>query len=142
MSTSTIIQSLHDYFAACTLLGDDKINVDYLPETAREYTIDAVTGDPVIRRYTRGAAQKQYLFAFGSREAYGNDVLQNIANSGFYEDFAAWLATQNKAHNFPTLPDGCIAQKIEAQTSGYLFGADESTARYQIQCRIVYYQEG
>lgn len=142
MSGSTIIQSLYDYFAACPLLGDGKINVDYLPETAVEYTIDAITGDPIIKRYARGAAVKQYLFAFGSRQYYGSNAVQNIANSGFYEDFAAWLAAQNKARKFPVLPAGCIPRRIEAQTSGYLFGADTQTARYQIQCRLIYYQEG
>lgn len=140
--SSTIIQSLYDYFAACPLLSDGKINVDYLPETAIEYTIDAITGDPIITRYARGAAMKQYPFAFGSREAYGSNVLQNIANSEFYEDFASWLTAQNKAHKFPALPEGCIPRRIEAQTSGYLFGADTQTARYQIQCRLIYYQEG
>lgn len=138
----SIIESLYAYFKTCPLLGDDKINVDYLSEKAREYTIDAITGDPVIKRYARGAAQKQYLFAFGSREFYGPDVLQNLANSGFYEQFAAWLDTQTAAKSFPGLPDGCTPQKIEAQTSGYLYGADMGTARYQIQCRLVYFQEG
>ena len=130
----TIIQSLYDYFKGCQLLGDGKINVDYLPEKAREYTIDAITGDPYIKRYARGAAMKQYLFAFGNREFYGPDVLQNIANSGFYEDFADWL--------FPVLGPGKTPRKIEAQSTGYLFGTSPDTARYQIQCRLIYYQEG
>ncbi|ADU26077.1 hypothetical protein [Ethanoligenens harbinense] len=138
----SIINSLYEYFKSCPLLGDNKINVDYLPETAREYTIDTITGDPIIKRYARGATLRQYLYAFGSRDFYGPDVLQNLSNSGFYGDFAAWLDEQNKAKNFPVLPPNCVPQKIEAQTSGYLFGADAETARYQIQCRIVYYQEG
>lgn len=142
MSTSSIIQSLYDYFLTCPLLGDGKINVDYLPDTPVEYTIDAITGDPIVKRYARGAALKQYLFAFGSRNEYGSDQLQNIENSGFYEDFAAWLAAQDKARNFPTMPAGCTPRRIEAQSTGYLFGADASTARYQVQCRLVYYQEG
>ncbi|MCI1955367.1 MAG: hypothetical protein LKJ21_03200 [Oscillospiraceae bacterium] len=137
-----IIQSLYDYFKACPLLGDGKINVDYLPEKTREYTIDAITGDPYIKRYARGAAMKQYLFAFGNREFYGPDVLQNIANSGFYEDFSDWLEQQTKARNFPALGPGKTPRKIEAQSTGYLFGASPDSARYQIQCRLIYYQEG
>lgn len=139
---STIIQSLYNYFKSCPLLTDKKINIDYLPEKPVEYTIDTITGDPVITRYTRGAALKQYLFAFGSREAYGPDVLQNLANSGFYEDFAAWLESQNTARHFPSMAAGHTPRKIEAQSTGYLFGADPDTARYQIQCRLIYYQEG
>ena len=139
---STIIESLYDYFKTCPLLGDSKINVDYLPAGPVEYTIDAITGDPIIKRYARGAAQRQYLFAFGSREAYGPDVLQNIANSGFYEDFAAWLDEQTAIKNFPSLSAGQTPQRIEAQSTGYLFGADPDSARYQIQCRLIYFQKG
>ena len=138
----SIINSLYEYFKSCPLLGDGKINVDYLPEKAREYTIDTITGDPFITRYARGAAMKQYLFAFGSREAYGTDVVQNLANSGFYEDFAAWMEQQTAARNFPAMSVGQTPRRIEAQSTGYLFGADPDTARYQIQCRLVYYQEG
>ena len=138
----TIIQSLYDYFNTCPLFTGQKINVDYLPEKPVEFTIDAITGDPYIKRYARGAAMKQYLFAFGSREFYGPDVLQNIANSGFYEDFSDWLDRQTKARNFPVLGPGKTPRKIEAQSTGYLFGTSPDTARYQIQCRLIYYQEG
>lgn len=135
----TIIESLYQYFKACPLLGDNKINIDYLPEKNREYTIDTITGDPVIRKYIRGPALKQYLFAFGSREAYGPDDLQNLANSGFYEQFAKWLDTQTKIKNFPSMEDQKPI-RIEAQSSGYLFNSDTETARYQIQCRLIYYE--
>lgn len=138
----SIIQSLYDFFKACPLLTDKKINVDYLPENPVEYTIDEITGDPFIKRYARGAAMKQYLFAFGSREAYGPDVLQNLANSGFYEDFSAWLEQQTKVRNFPAMSAGQTPRKIEAQSTGYLFSSDTQAAHYQIQCRLIYYQEG
>lgn len=140
--TDTIIQSLYDYFLECPLLNERKINANYLPEKPFEYTIDTITGDPIIRRYVRGAALKQYLFAFGSRESYGPEVLQNLANSGFYEEFAAWLDEQTKLKRFPDMGENRQPQKIEAQSTGYLFGADVDTARYQVQCRIVYYEKG
>ena len=136
----TIVESLYQYFKACPLLGDNKINIDYLPEKNREYTIDTITCDPVIRKYIRGPALKQYLFAFGSREAYGSDALQNLANSGFYEQFAKWLDTQTKTKNFPSMELNQKPTRIEAQSSGYLFNSDTETARYQIQCWLVYYE--
>lgn len=138
----TIIENLYAYFETCPLLGDAKINVDYLPETANEYTLDTITGEVIVRQYARGAALKQYLFAFGSRAFYSTEVLQNLQNSGFYEQFAGWLENQTKNKQFPLLPSGYTPRKIEAQTSGYLYGIDSKTARYQIQCRLLYYQEG
>lgn len=136
----TIIESLYQYFKVCPLLGDNKINIDYLPEKKREYTIDTITGDPIIMKYIRGPALKQYLFAFGSREAYGSDVLQNLASSGFYEQFAKWLDTQTNIKNFPNMESSQKPIQIEAQSSGYLFNSDTETARYQIQCRLIYYE--
>ena len=39
------------------------------------------------------------------------------------------------------LEDGKRPIKIESLTSGYLFSATEDSARYQIQCRLVYYED-
>jgi len=137
----TIIQALRDYFLTCPLMGDSKINVDFLPEKGVEYSIDTTPATEIIKRYVGGASQRQYLFVIRSVNDYGPGVLQNIANSGFYENLAAWLETQTAARNFPSLPAGKRPQKIEAQSTGYLFTSDAGTGRYQIQCRILYYQE-
>lgn len=138
----SIIEALYEYFKACPLLDDRKINADYLPEEQREYTIDSTPTDPIVKRYVDGSTVRQYVFAFGSREPYGLDVLQNITNSGFYEAFARWLDDQNRLGNLPVLGQGQEAIKITAQTTGYLFAGGPDTARYQIQCRLTYYQEG
>ena len=64
-----------------------------------------------------------------------------LANSGFYENLAAWLEQQTRTGNLPVLPDGKEAQKIEAQSTGYLFTTGPDVGKYQIQCRLQYYQE-
>lgn len=137
----TIIQALRDYFLTCPLMGNSKINVDFLPEKGVEYSIETTPATEIIRRYVGGASQRQYLFVIRSVNGYGPDVLQNIANSGFYENLADWLEQQTKVHNFPALPAGKKPQKIEAQSTGYLFTTGPDSGRYQIQCRILYYQE-
>jgi len=137
----TIIQALMDYFLTCPLMGNSKINVDFLSEKGAEYSIDTTPATETIKRYVGGASQRQYLFVIRSVNGYGPDVLQNIANSGFYENLVDWLEQQTKARNFPALPSGKKPQKIEAQSTGYLFTAGPDSGRYQIQCRILYYQE-
>ena len=138
---STMIQSIRDYFLACPLMDDKKINVDYLGLEAEQYTIDQVITDEVLQRYTDGGALKQYVFAIGSREYYNADVINNIENSNFYEIFSEWIDYQNKIGNLPNLPNNKDAKAIETTTSGYLYGIDEDTARYQIQLRLTYYEE-
>lgn len=138
---STIIKSLWDYFLACPLTGDRKLNVDYLPEKGVQYSIDTTPATEIIKTYTDGSSIRQYLFVFRSVNEYGNDELQNLANSGFYERFSEWLEQQSRAGNFPQLPAGKTPIKIEEQSTGYLFTTGPDVGRYQIQCRLLYLQE-
>lgn len=138
----TIIGALRAYFLACPLTGDERLGVDYLPEEGVAYSIDSTPATEVIQQYMSGSSLRQYLFVFRSVNDYGPDELQNIANSGFFERFAAWLEAQTKARRFPDLGPGRIVQKIEAQSTGYLFTASPDTGKYQIQCRLVYFQKG
>lgn len=139
---TTIIKSLWDYFLACPLTGDRKLNVDYLPEKGVQYSIDTTPATEIIKTYTDGSSIRQYLFVFRSVNEYGNDELQNLANSGFYEQFAEWLEQQSRGGNFPELPEGKTPIKIEAQSTGYLFTTGPDVGKYQIQCRLQYLQEG
>lgn len=139
--SDTIIRALWDYFLNCPLTGDRKINVDFLPDKGIEYSIDTTPATEVVKWYIGGSSIRQYLFVLRSVNDYGPDVLQNISNSGFYERLAAWLDEQTKAGVLPSLPAGKTPQIIEAQSTGYLFTSGSDTGKYQIQCRLQYYQE-
>lgn len=135
----TITESIRDWVRGCPLIDNDlRVNVDWLPEDSTEYTIDSVPGDAVVQRYIEGSAKKQALFVFGSREPYGSDVLQNIDNSGFYEEFCEWVEEQNDAGNLPSLDTGKTPIKVDVLSTAYVFQSDAETARYQIQCRLLY----
>lgn len=123
-------------------MGNSKINVDYLPEGALEYSIDTTPATEIIKKYINGDTKRQYIFVLRSVNDYGPDVLQNIANSGFFEKLSGWLDEQTNSGNFPSLPSGMEPERIEAQSTGYLFTAGPETGKYQIQCRIVYLQKG
>lgn len=137
-----IVDKVRDYFIDCPLLDEfARLNVDFLGIDPTQYTIDSVPVNSVIKRYADGGTLRQYVFVFGSREYYGADVLQNIENSGFYERFSEWLDKQSKSNVLPELDNDKIATKIEALTTGYLFDASEDNARYQIQARLIYYED-
>lgn len=138
---NTIMEALRDYFLACPLMGNRKINVDFLPDNKREYSIDTTPATEVVKWYTDGSSIRQYLFVIRSVEDYGTDVLQNLANSGFYENLAAWMEQQTRAGKLPALPEGKQAQRIEAQSTGYLFLSGPDVGKYQIQCKLQYFQE-
>lgn len=137
-----IIDSIRDYMLNCPVLDAyAKLNVDFLGTQPTEYTIDSQPTTNIVKQYVDGSAIKQFVFVFGSREYYGPDVLQNIENSGFYEELSEWFDKQSKIGNLPALKNGKKAIKIEALTTGYLFDATEDNARYQIQCRLIYFEE-
>lgn len=137
-----IIDSIRTYFLDCPLLENfAKLNVDFLGIDPTEYTIDSQPTSPVIKRYADGGTLKQYIFVFGSREYYGPDTLQNLENSGFYEQFSDWVEQQSDMGNLPKLSGNRRPLFMEVLTTGYLFDASEDNARYQIQCRLVYYED-
>lgn len=137
----SIIDALEKYFIGCELLKDGALRVDYLGEKPVEYTIEVLPCDPVVKRYLGGSAVRQYLFAFGSREFYSQERLQNIQNSAFYELLADWVETRSMSGILPELPDGMEAQQLEVVSSGYLFDGSMTNARYQIQLRLLYFKE-
>lgn len=137
-----IIKKLREYILQCPYLDEvGQVNVDYLGTNAVEYTIDKIPSDTVIERYVDGGAKKQYLFVFGSMEYYGAGVLQNMNNNGFYEKVESWFEEQSRRMNLPDLGEGKEALGIEILSSAYLFYADEDKARYQIQARLIYYED-
>lgn len=138
----SIIESVRTFICTCPFLKDGAINVDYLGDRPTEYTIDGVPTADTVKRYADGGKLKQFTFVFGSREYYGEDTLKNIENSSFYEDFAAWLENQTNLGILPVLAVGKRAQKIEALSTGYMFDGAAGNARYQIQCRLTYYEGG
>lgn len=135
-----IIDCIREYFKTCPLLKKGKINVNYLGEQPVAYTIEQVPSDPMIKRYSDGASQRQCLFVFASREYYDNDVLGNMDMAKFYEELAEWVEGQSEAGVLPVLGEGYQSLDMRTNTSGYLMSADAQTARFQIQMRLIYYK--
>ena len=143
-----IIEAIRNYIRECPYLqefegvtGLVKVNVDYLEESATVYSIEEVPVDPIVKKYVNDDSIRQFQFIFASREPYGADVLQNISNSGFYEDFANWIEKQNNDDNLPILGEGCESQRIKVLSPGYAFQVDVDKARYQIELRLKYYKK-
>ena len=135
-----IIESIRDFMRTSPHLKGKKIvNVDYLGKQI-EYTIDSVPSTSIIERYVDGGKIKQFVFVFASREYYGKEFIINMENQGFYEKMSKWIEQKNDRYELPELTGGKESVRIEVLDSGYLYHADEDTARYQMQLRLVYYE--
>lgn len=137
----SIIEALEQFFLDCELLKEGCLRVDFLGEKPVEYAIETLPCDPIVKRYANGSTVRQYLFAFGSREYYSQERLQNIQNSAFYEKLSGWVEEKDRSETFPELPDGMEAEGLRVVSSGYLFDGSMKNARYQIQLQLLYYKE-
>lgn len=135
---ASIIEGLSEYFMGCPLLKDGYFHVDFLGADPVEYTLEVMPCDPVVKRYVNGDTLKRYLFAFGSREYYSADRVQNIGNIAFYEELSDWVEMQDRLENFPRIPEGKYPEGLRTVSSGYLFDESMESARYQIQVELIY----
>lgn len=141
----TIIDGVYQYFWDCPLLMEYIINVDYLPADAAGGVKMSIDGAPSVETqvpHLRGGGMCQFQFFLRSVHAYGDDRWQNLANSGFYDDLAAWMRQQSRKRLLPQMPDGMQPIRIQALTSNYLAEAGASESKYQIQCQLDYYRKG
>lgn len=141
MSQGNMMEQVRAFLRTYPPLSNDKINVDFLPADARSYAVEAVPTKEIVRSYVDGSFVGQFLFVLASREYYGEKIRQQLDNLGFYEDFSHWLRAQTMAGNLPELGEGRKGLTLEATTSGYAFHVSEDKARYQIQCRLEYFQK-
>lgn len=138
----SLIGVLQEYLENCPLLCGQRLNVDYLPKRPIAYMISPSPVDSVITQYHGGSAQRQFVFVLASVNMYSEEILTNIANSGFYEALEDWMREQTRRRTLPKLPGNRTAMRLEALSTGYLYDASATEAHYQIQCRLVYYQRG
>lgn len=142
MSNKPIIESIRDYISAFPDLSENCcLLIDYLGDKPVEYTVEAVPCNPVYKEYVDGEKVKQFLFVFASREYFEADVNTCIENLHFYENFEEWIEQNNDNGVFPNLGGNRTPVSLEVLTRGYVLSADEETARYQIQLRLIYEEE-
>lgn len=135
-------ENLRLWFRKCPVLSKkNRFGVDYLSESPTEYSIFAVPStlsyhENILGERTLDSIQSEN-FIFASKEHYSEDIMQNIANLGFYQDVLAWILEQNRAGNFPEWNNGRV-RSIVPTITGAPVSMGSSVAKYQIQIKITY----
>lgn len=134
-----IIEGIRDYIGnmACMATFTTAINVNYLDSVINSFSIEEVPSEPIIKKYVGGKDKRQFQFVFCSREPYSNEILQNIENSSFYEDFANEIENKNNVDDLPIV-DGIESSSIEVTSSAYTVSTEEDTSMYQINLNFKY----
>lgn len=141
MTVTNIIEPIKTFIATYSgLTAGAALTVDRLGDTPTEYAIVPQPGSKIIATYIDNSSEREYPFAFQATLSTADEQIR-ITNSGFFEDFAAWLESQSEAGTLPTLETGKTATKIEAVGWGFIYEQGQSeTAIYQITCKLTYDQ--
>lgn len=136
------MENLRTWFRSCpSLAAGNRFRVDYLAENPTEYALYAVPSQINYWENVLGEeipADTQTLnYIFASKESYGPDIEQNLANLGFYDEVVAWIIQQNAQRNFPQINEGTVKSIVPTLTA-YPIEIGSDAARYQIQLRITY----
>ena len=135
-------EHLRNWFRTCPALAEgNRFRVDYLAENPTEYALYAVPSQINYRENVLGeeipASIQTINYIFASKESYGADVEQNLANLGFYDEVVEWIIEQNALRNFPNINEGRVKSIVPTLTA-YPAQIGSDAAKYQIQLRMTY----
>lgn len=136
------IESLRAWFRECPAIGKSaRFRADFLSTDPTEYAIFSVPSSLAYRENILGEEVLEDIqtqnFIFSSKEFYGPDTKQNIANIGFYQTVTNWILEKNARREFPEW-DGGIVKSIVPTLTAYPSQVGSSAAKYQIQIRVTY----
>lgn len=138
--------AMKEYFEpkVAEMVGDI-LNFNFSPESKDSVAFITNYSDKVRKKNIRIGAEKEYVFTIVIKKEYSTEADDlNLEAMNFAQAFMEWLDEQNKAKNYPKFPDNCEIKKMEnLQNMPNLAGinAEESLARYMIQCRIIYFEK-
>ena len=136
------VEQLRNWFLTCpAILDSNRFRIDYLDKDPTEYAIYAVPSTMTYRENVLGEEVPTDIqtlnFIFASKESYGADIQQNLANMGFYDEVILWILEQNAKRNFPAINAGYVKSIVPTLTA-YPAEIGSDAAKYQIQLRMTY----
>lgn len=138
-----MMEAIRNWLLTCPLIEHfGGFSVNFLAAEPLAFSIEETPHIPVVKRYLDGSTLREKEWVLAAAQDYSPDALQQIANSGFWEQFTGWVEQQNKKKNFPQMPPGQTARAVEVTSTHYLYQVDANTGRYQVQMKLTYYQKG
>lgn len=123
-------------------LAGEILHFNFSPDSPDSFALVTNYAEQVVKRFINGNARKAYGFSILVTKNYstsGDDL--NLECMNFVQGFMDWIEEQNQGKEYPDFGSNCEVEKIEVlQNMPNLAGinAEEGTARYMVQCRILY----
>ena len=138
----TRISKLRTYlFSIIDTLATDKnyqINANMLSNDINNYSLDKIPTSSQVERWVTGLEIHRDVFSFKSRNAYSQDVINNLSNIGFFEQFESIIKSNNKKGVLPEIKG---IESIECLNCGTMLSSDTNTAEFDIQIQLTYREE-
>lgn len=135
----TRISKLRDYLfnVIDNLTNNSKyqINAYMLSNDINNYSIDKIPTQTEVEKWIIGPTIRRDIFSFRSRVSYSQDVINNLENIGFFEEFENTIKSNNQNGILPEIDK---IETIECLNCGTMTVADANTATFDIQIQITY----
>lgn len=120
-----------------TLLTDTnyQVNANFLSSDVNNYSIDRIPVDDNVERWIIPIKKYREVYELRSRNRYGQDVMDNLANIGFFEEFEEIINSNNTKGILPQIEG---IESIQCLNVGALSIADTQKAIFSIQIQINY----
>ena len=112
-----------------------QINADMLSNDINNYSLDKLPTASEVEKWINGDEIHRDVFSFKSRLAYSQDVVNNLSNIGFFEDFEGLILKNNR---LGILPDIEGIMYIECFSSASMLDVETNKATFEIQIEITY----
>ena len=114
------------------------LNANFLSSEVDNYSLDKIPTKSTIETTITGRRNMKDVYNFRSRNYYGSDVAENLANIGFWEAFEEKIYSNNEQGILPSI-DGIT--KIECLNCGSLQRAGTETCEMGIQIQAEFEKE-
>lgn len=112
---------------------DYRLNANFLDIEPSNYSIDRIPVEPIVEKWINGDMRLREVYNLRSRTIYGQDVMDNLANIGFFEKLEEKINSNNTKG---IRPEGM--ESIKCLNVGAMNVADTNTAEFSIQIQIEY----
>lgn len=138
-TTNSRITKVRTYLFAIldTMLTDTnyQVNANFLTSDVNNYSIDRIPVDDNVERWIIPIKKYREVYELRSRNTYGQDVMDNLANIGFFEEFEEIINSNNSKGILPQIEG---IESIQCLNVGALSIAETQKAIFSIQIQINY----
>lgn len=136
---NTKIAKLRNYMFSILdeMLSDKKyqVNANFLSKDPNNYSLDRIPVDTMLENWIIPIKKYHEVYEFRSRNTYGQDVLDNLKNIGFFEILEEEIRSNNKKGILPEIEG---IESIKCLNAGSLNIADTQLAEFSVQIEINY----